>query len=305
MGGERPVFDLADDAQSHPVPAPWAGGYLALGARLARYADRLDDRQLVVVLSVPRRDFVAALVGAGWALTRPPTIGAGDPANVTAAGGTGLWYRAVNSSYVYNGKLSAIDVTANPPRIRFAGSNYRVDGFQRMAMSESLDEDIRQERPVPGSITRFSGADREWDDRLVAPAQDLALVGIETRLRSDLEAILMRSGETDGESLEALLLPWGRKAATWFSRIHSSASLDAFPIGYKGVILDGQGAIKFIEEILSPVVVCIVDRSVADETQVVNLVNKRITEGAAVSSSAALEWRPPAGVEVMVFEVRL
>lgn len=305
MRDERPVFELADDPQSCPVPAPWAGGYLALGARLARYADGLDSRQLIVVLSVPRRDFVAVLVGAGWALTRPPKAGAGNPAAVTAGGGTGLWYRAVNSSYVYNGKLSAVDETTNPPRIRFAGSNYRVDGFQLMAVSSSLEEDIRQARPVPGSITRFSGADREWDDRLVAPAQDLALIGIETRLRSDLEAILVRGGESEGESLEALLLPWERKAATWFSRIHSSASLDAFPPGYGGVILDGQGAIKFIEEILSPVVVCIVDRSVADETQVVNLVNKRITEGAEVSASAALEWKPPTGVEVMAFEVRL
>lgn len=299
------MFELADDAGSAPVPVAWAGAYLALGARLARQAAALESRQLVVVLSVPRRDFVAGLIGAGWVLTRPPAAGAGDPTNVTDAGGTGQWYRAVNSTFVYNGKLTAVDETREPRRVRYAGSNYQIDGFTRMAISDALDEDRRQPRPEPGSVTRFTGADRQWDDRLVSPASDLALVGIEARLRSDLEAVLVRSGDHDSERLGAILLPWERRAATWFCRIHASASLEAFPPGYQAVILDGQSAIKFIEEIVSPVVVCIIDRSVADETQAVNLVNKRLTEGSGFSLVDGLKWSPPAGVEAMGFEVRL
>lgn len=305
MGGDRSVFEIADDAESAPVPVDWAGVFMALGARLARHVDSLVSRQLVVVLSVPRRDFVAGLIGVGWVLTRPPASGAGDPTHIIDEGGIGQWYRAVNPKYVYNGKLTAVDETREKKRVRYAGSNYEIDVFTRMAGSGAMDEDRRQDRPEPGSVARFTGADRQWDDRLVSPLSDLALVGIETRLRSDLDAVLARSGDQDGESLGALLLPWERRAATWFSRIHASASLEVFPSGYQAVILDGQSAIKFVEEVLAPVVVCVIDRSVADETQAVNLVNKRLTEGSGFSLSEELQWSPPAGVEAMAFEVRL
>ncbi len=86
MGGDRLVFEMADDAESAPVPVAWAGAFMALGARLARHVDALESCQLVVVLSVPRRDFVAGLIGVGWVLTRPPAAGAGDPTAVVDAG---------------------------------------------------------------------------------------------------------------------------------------------------------------------------------------------------------------------------
>ena len=301
----RPVFSLADDSESDPVPVLWAGSYLALGARLARHADSLVGRQLVVTLTVPRRDFVAALVGAGWTLTRPPHTGAGDPLSVARSLGPGAWCRAVNASHVYVGTLGEIDETVNPPRMRYAGSRFQVNGFRRLAPSDNVGFESRQDRPRPGSVARYTGADRDWDDRLVAPAQDLALVGIETRFRADLDAVISKTGDPDGDRLSTLLSPWHEGAVTWFSRIYSSAKLEAVPDGFEALILDGQGAIKFVAEVLSPIVVCIVDRSIADETQAENLVNMRRTEGTAVSIPEALGWRPPVGIEVMGFEVEL
>ena len=305
QGGARAVLTLADDYESDPVPVSWAGNYLALGARLARYVNTLEGHQLVVTLSVPRRDYVAALVGAGWTLTRPPRPGAGNPLEVVRSLGIDGWYRAVNASHVYFGRLREINESKIPPRIRYAGSNFRIDGFRSIAAAPAGVSDCRQDRPTPRSIVRYSGAIHDWDERLIAPAQDLAVVGIEARLRADLTAVVAKSGELDGDSLATLLMPQQGNAATWFSRIYSSATLEEAPVGYAAVILDGQGAIKFIAETLSPIVLCIVDRSVADETQAANLVNMRRTEGTAVSVSDLLGWRAPTGIEIMGFEMRL
>ncbi|PPH29785.1 hypothetical protein [Rathayibacter sp. AY1F9] len=305
LGSMRPVFSLAENAEAEPVEVSWAGSYLALGARLARHADSLDRKQLIVVISVPRRDYVATLVGAGWTLTRPVPTGAGNPLQVARDGGSHAWYRALNASYVYIGELSELNEAVSPARVRYAGSHFKVASFLRMAPAPALDSERREERVQPGSILRYTRAIESWDDRLVAPAQDLALVGTESRLRADLEAELCRLGESDGDRLDTLLKPWRRGAATWFSRIYSSATLEEAPSGYKAVLLDGQGAIKYIAEILSPVVVCVIDRSVADETQAESLVNMRRTEGTTVDVADLLGWRPPVGIEIMGFEVRL
>src|SRR5690606_30200987 len=193
----------------------------------------------------------------------------------------------------------------SPARMRYAGSHFKVTSFLRMAPAPALDSERREERVRPGSIVRYTRAIENWEERLVAPAQDLALVGIESRLRADLEAVLCRLGDSDGDRLDTLLRPWSSDAATWFSRIYSSATLEEAPSGYRAVLLDGQGAIKYIAETFSPIVVCVVDRSVADETQAESLVNMRRTEGTAVDVAELLGWRPPVGIEIMGFEVRL
>lgn len=305
LGSLRPMFSLAENAGTAPVELSWAGSYLALGARLARYADSLERKQLIIALSVPRRDYVAALVGVGWTLTRPIGAGAGDPLQVAREGGTQSWYRALNGSYVYAGELRELNEGDGPARMRYAGSRFQVASFSRMAPSPVLDDERREERVPPGSIVRYTRAIDNWEDRLVAPAQDLALVGIESRIRADLDAVLCRIGDSDGDRLDTLLMPWRTDAATWFSRIYSSARLEEAPSGYKAVLLDGQGAIKYIAETFSPIVVCVVDRSVADETQAESLVNMRRTEGTAVDVADLLGWRPPVGIEIMGFEVRL
>jgi hypothetical protein len=259
----------------------------------------------VVVLSVPRRDFAASLIGAGWTLTRSPDPSAGSPLDVVRSTGTPAWYRAVNVNHVYLGELRQLDESEQPPTIRYAGRHFRINGFKVMSPAPAGSDEQRQDRPGGGSVVRYTRAAEDWDRRLVASQQDLAVIGIESRIRADMEAVLTKTGDPDGDPLGSLLLPRGPRSAAWFSQIYSSAKLDEVPEGFNAVILDGQSAIKFVAEVLSPIVVCVIDRSIADETQAENLANMRRVDGTAVPISEILGWRSPAGVEVMGFEVRL
>jgi hypothetical protein len=74
--GNRPgpnvLLSLAENPESTPVRSAWIGPILALGTRLARKADTFADRQLIVAVSVPSREYAAVLIGVGWTLGRPP-----------------------------------------------------------------------------------------------------------------------------------------------------------------------------------------------------------------------------------------
>src|SRR5262245_18896307 len=67
-------LSLSDDPQTAAEAAPWIGPLVVLGSRASRYADKLSGRQLIVAISVPRRDFVAALVGCGWVMASPAPL---------------------------------------------------------------------------------------------------------------------------------------------------------------------------------------------------------------------------------------
>jgi hypothetical protein len=143
----------------------------------------------------------------------------------------------------------------------------------------------------------MSGVDRDWVRRLVAPAADLAIVGTKSWIGDDLEAVLARGDDRDGDSLASLLLPRTEKSATWFSRIYSSSGFaDQLPLPDDVLltILDGQGAIKYLNDVLSPVVVCVFDRSITDESaaeQVVQLRNSRGSRSRCPLSWAGLRLR--------------
>lgn len=301
----RSKLTLADNRGSPPIDTPWADSYLALGARLARLVGTLERRQLIVVLSVPRRDYVACLIGTGWTLTRPARSDAADALELFKMLDRGTWCRAVTDTHVYLGALGDIEENRRPPRVHFAETTLHVDALKRAVRVADLGGGNSQPRPQPGSLARYSGADKDWQERLVAPAQDLAIIGIESRLRSDMDAVITRRGDNDGENLHTLLLPWDTNAATWFSKVYSSSRLEGIPEEFNAVILDGQGAMKFISETFAPIVVCIIDRSLADETQAENLLNMRLTEGTSISAANGIGWKPPTGVEAMAFEARL
>src|ERR1700733_15122266 len=63
---------LAEDRKSPAEAAQWIGPLVALGATLARRLEHFSGRQLVVAVSVPRRDFAAPLIGCGWVLNSAP-----------------------------------------------------------------------------------------------------------------------------------------------------------------------------------------------------------------------------------------
>ena len=286
----------------------WLGPMVALGARAARHHRRVGDRQLVIALSVPKRDFAAALIGCGWVLaSEAPTLP--DPLDTLKGLEPGRPLRAVNSRHVITGAFSYLDEDADPPQALFAGSKWRVDGIRALAALVELDSSEKEPRPEPGSIERMARLDFAWDSRLALPSADLAIVGTLSWLEQELDAHLAKEEDVyPSSSIRSLLKPKGAKAATWYSRIYSSAKLaDHLPIpkGLNAVVLDGNGAIKYIGDIETPVIICVFDRSVADETAAELVTQLRNTRGEPLSVSNDLGWSPPASVEALAFTVPL
>ncbi|WP_292767643.1 hypothetical protein [Microbacterium sp. UBA3486] len=305
--GPNVVLSLADNPESTPIRSTWIGPILALGARLARKADAFSGRQLIVAISVPSREYAATLVGAGWTLGRSPIQMTTDPLTVLKGAMHHAHYRAVNATHIISGPFQELDESRAQARAALAG-HWAVDRLEAVAAVAEVDPAEKMPRPHIGSIGRMSGIERDWARRLVAPAADLAIVGTKSWIADDLEAVLARGDDSDGDALATLLLPRTEKSATWFSRIYSSSGLaDRLPLpsDVALTILDGQGAIRYLNDILSPIVLCIIDRSVADESAVEHVVQIRNSRGEPITLSAQLGWTPPVGIEALGFTVAL
>lgn len=288
--------------------ARWVGRLVDLGTRAARYHRSSDDRQLVITVSVPSRDFAGALIGCGWVLaSEAPALP--SPLDTLRGMEPGQALRAVNSRHVITGAFSYLDDATNPPQAQFAGSRWRIDGIRALAALTDLDTPERETRPEPGSIEHMARLDLAWDARLARPAADLAIVGTLKWLELDFDAYLAMEGDgLTPSSIRALLKPKTTKAATWYTRVLPSARLAdhmPLPTDLKAVILDGNGAIRYIGEIESPVVICVLDRSVADETAAELITQLRNTRGEPLSLKDDLGWPPLGGVEALAFTVAL
>lgn len=304
----RTLLALAEDSKGQAEAAPWIGPLLALGTRVARFISNHPERQLVIAISVPNRDFAAALIGCGWVMaSKVPVLP--DPLETLRSIVPGTPLRAVNDQNVITGFFSSLNESTNPPRIRFAGSTWLTDRFRALAVLPELDAPERTSRPQFGSVGRLAHLDQDWDARLAAPAADLAIVGTVAWLKEDFNAGL--SCEGDGMTaapIRDLLLPDIGRVATWFTRIYSSARLAEhlpLPAKVRCVILDGGAAIKYIAEIEAPALICILDRSVADETAAEILVQFRNTRGEPISIQEDLGWHAPTGVEALAFTAAL
>lgn len=305
--GPNVLLSLAENPDSEPVQSAWIGPILALGTRLARRADDFSGRQLIIAISVPSREYAAALVGTGWTLGRAPVQATIDPLTVLRGALPRAHYRAVNATHVISGPFQGLDETRPPARVTLAG-HWAVDRMEGVAPVAEGDPAEKMPRPTIGSIGRLTGVDRDWVRRLVAPAADLAIVGTKSWISDDLEAVLARGDDPDGDALATLLLPRTEKSATWFSRIYSSSGFaDQLPLpdDVSLTILDGQGAIRYLNDVLSPIVVCVFDRSVADESAAEQVMQLRNSRGEPIALSTQLGWAPPAGVEALGFTVAL
>lgn len=299
---------LSEDEEQAPEPAPWIGPLLALGTRASRYVDKNPDRQLVVAVTVPSRDFAAALVGCGWVMASKAPI-LDSPLEILRSIEPGSAVRAVNNLQVITGRFISLNESLSQPRAQFAGSTWQVSEIKSAAAISSLEVSERMNRPIVGSVGRMAGLDREWEARLAAPAADLAIVGTIKWLQEDFSAFLSReSNDTSPQPIRDLLLPKIGPTATWFTRVYSAARFDEqLPLdpAIRAVVLDGNGAIKYLAEIETQVVVCILDRSVHDESASDLIVQTRNSRGKIVSISEELGWIPPAGIEVLAFTVAL
>lgn len=269
-----------------------------MGVRVARYARHHPDRQLIIALSVPRRDFAAALIGCGWTLaSSPPPLD--SPQEVLSQLKTGAPVRVVTKDRVLLTRITG--ATNRWPVVEFGNNASFWNGGDILALSAapSTGRYAELHRVPPGTIGRLSAR------RLARPTEDLAFVGPRTSLRAEMNAYLScesipGAGPT---RLADLLLPDDPDAATWSTRLYSARGFNgALPGGIRAVVLDGTSAIRQLRDIAVPVVFCIVDRSVADESTAEDIVQYRNT-GEALSLREDIGQVPPPGVEVLAFTV--
>lgn len=303
------MLGIADDAGAALASDAFIGGFVSLGSLLRRYLPHLGGRQLVVALSVPRRDYAAALIGAGWVLSAPvPELD--EPIEVFRNAGQRSYLRAVTEKKVVTGVFSCLDETRTPPRVITGGKKRTVDWYKAVGVLPEACDSVECDVPEFGFLAELTGAAATWLARIAVPAIDLALVGTAKWLREDLAA-WVGNGAEDGAAgiqLANYVLPVGDKAATWATCIIPSARLgegEAIPAHCRAAILDGYGAIKYLNDITVPIVVCIINRSVADDSAAELVVQARVSNSRPIRVAEALRWRPPCGVEALAFTVAL
>jgi hypothetical protein len=220
------------------------------------------------------------------------------------------YLRAVTEKKVVTGIFSSLDETRTPPRVMTGGKNRTVDWYKAVAVLADACDSIDGDVPEPGFLAAMTGAATTWLERIAAPVQDLALVGTSKWLRDDLAARVGNAAEDGavGTPLANYLLPITDKAATWATAIIPSARLgegNTIPSHRTAAILDGHGAIKYLDDITVPIVVCIIDRSIADDSAAEVVVQARVSNTRPVSIKENLRWQPPVGVEALAFTVAL
>lgn len=308
-GHPRIMLGIADEAGAPLKGDSFIGAFVSIGSLLRRYLPRLEGRQLVVALSVPCRDYAAALIGAGWMLSAPvPELG--EPIDVFRHADRDTYLRAVTEKRVVTGRFTSLDEARTPPRVLTGGKSRTVDWYKAVSVLSDACDNIAGDVPEPGFLAALTGAETTWLRRIAAPAQDLALIGTSKWLREDLAACVGNGAEDGaaGTPLANYVLPIADKAATWATTVISSPRLgegNTIPSHCTAAILDRYGAIKYLNGITVPIVVCIIDRSVADDSAAELVVQARVSNSRPVSVKDDLRWQPPVGVEALAFTVAL
>lgn len=305
----RTLLGIADAPTDPLIADAWVGAFVSLGSLLRRYLPKLGGRQLVLAVSVPRRDYVAALIGSGWMLSSPAPM-LEEPLAVFEASDRSTYLRAVTSRLIVTGQFTKLEPHSSGPRVLTGGKLLPADRYLAVAVLDGDCEPAVGDVPGGGYLAELTGASASWLERLAAPPMDLALIGTSKWLREDLAA-LVGDGVSEGASGTAMatyVLPFEPRAATWSTPIISAAQLgegEALPESCAMAILDRYGAIKYLNDITTSIVVCLVDRSVADESAAETIIEARHNNSQPVSIVDELRWHPPEAVEALAFTVTL
>jgi len=269
----------------------------------------MSGKQLVITVTVPRRDFAAVLVGCGWLMAHPAAT-LSSPLETLRELAPGTPVRIVTDGMIKTSVFRSLQEGNGPARARMEdGVGWLVDKINAVSALPEIERPERAPRPLPGIAEQFTGLDRGWNARLACPPTDLAIVGTRAWLLEDARAHLTVEGRTSAppSQMSSLLLPQGMQPAIWSTRLYSSAGFaDQLPLPseVQAVILDGAGAIKYLDEVETPIVVCTIDRSIADETAAEFIVQRR-NMGSDPVAVASLGWESVPGIEALAFEVPL
>ncbi|MEU0188924.1 hypothetical protein ABZ250_03475 [Streptomyces afghaniensis] len=306
--GRSPVrLGLADGPDQAVEWAPWIGPFIVLGTRLRRFIPKLDGRQLVLAVSVPQRDYAAALIASGWMLSSPaPELA--DPIEVFRVATQATYLRGVTNNRINTGMFTWLHADSTEPRVLVAGKLLPVARYEAVAELDAPVESSHSMLPTPGFLAQHFGASASWAQRMAAPPSDLVLVGTKKWLLEDLAACIGNVADTTDVPcpLSNYVLPFVNGAATWSTPVVSAPALADAPYlveQYQSAILDGYGAIKYLNDIPAPIVVCVIDRSVADESAEETIMEARSSNSRPISLKGELHWRPPVGVEALAFTV--
>lgn len=233
-----------------------------------------------------------------------------DPCATFRQADTDTYVRAVTDKRIIVGRFGALDEGRRDPRVRAGGHVLPLDRFKAVAVLSGTCDNMMQGVPDPGFLAALTGADAAWLARLAAPPGDLALVGTKAWLLADLEALIGNGADTTAgvTSLAHYVLPITEHVATWSTPVIAAARLGegaALPDDCRLAILDRYVAIKYLNDVTAPIVVCIVDRSVADDSAGVTIVEARLNNSRPVSVVEDLKWTPPKGIEALAFTVAL
>ncbi|MFC0105663.1 hypothetical protein [Kibdelosporangium aridum] len=218
--------------------------------------------------------------------------------------------RGVTDTQVIAGSFRRIDEGRRDPRVRIAERVYLADRFRAASVLDEPVELVVTPLPLPGVLAQRTGVAESWLARVACPPADLAMIGTAAWLREDLSACVGSPVDSRCATvpLASYVLPEGTGVATWSTRIMSAFRLaDHLPIPrrFLGAILDGYGAIRYLNDIDVPIVVCVIDRSLCDESAAEVVMQARNANSQPVMLHDVCGWRPPAGIEALAFTVAL
>lgn len=315
-GSRKNGFFLSERPYESFAAGEWIYQLVALGSRLSKYINFVESEQVIVVISVPSREFVAALIAYGWVLEKPvrPRM---LPLEVIRLAQPGEIVRLVNKEEVVCGRFDRIDClkeSGTGARVIVSGHKWAVERLSAAAIVANApvgDGELRRKKLhlLRNNLSAVDDNDR-WDRWLATMSEDIAIIGPKKRLNADLEVSLLRS-ETDDVSAGAIrrvVTPNEPDAAVWNTGIFSPSNLseDSAIIGQKQlVILDGSEAISLLEDVSSPLVVCIFDRQKPHQWACDYLRAQKAYSCELIDLAEKVRWTPLPGIEATAFRVKL
>lgn len=294
-------FALSEGTDDSAIHADWIGRLILLGSRAAWWSRTRPDEQLIIVVSVPVRDFAAVLIGCGWQMAAPSPAVA-PVMDVVASLDVGTYVRVVTATKVLTQKFQGFNVGSNRMKLNV---EWMIDKLKAIAPVDHNGSDREQSLASPGIISIKAGFADTWVERLCKPTGDLALVGALKWLREEMAYNL--GADEEREPIANIIWPEDPKAATWSTRLYAATKLEdvTLPDDIRAVVLDGASAAKYLRTFESKVAFVVLDRSVADDSAAELVIEYRNTRGNDVSLKDGLKWLPSGGIEAHAFTVAL
>lgn len=309
MQAGNSLLSLSETESPGLPPLDWVDSLFFLGSRISRYAFKDLGKQLVVAISVPTLDYASVLIAAGWTTSSPAPPGYENPAKLLATLPLDTPVRAVLPTKVITDRFKRIELHTRTPTAVFSKMKQSVASIRAVEPLDSFSEPTEQTLSAPSSIEHWMNLEGTWPDRVAQPAADLGICGTITRIRKELDSHLRYTGHNYlGSRIRDLLLPEASESASWFTKIRPIRSISRYLDSLQElncVILEGNTSGAYLEELRTPIIVCIVDRSSSNSEGPATIVDHRMRWGDPIAVRNELQWSPARGIETFAYTVNL